>query len=647
MQSAFDSTADGLLVVAPEGRVTGYNQKFVSMWRMPQAVLDTGDDQALLGHAVSQLAEPEAFLASVQSLYARPDAVSFDTLRMADGRCFERYSQPQLLDGTVVGRVWSFRDVTARLDQEQRRAELEHQLQHAHTLEALGTLSGGIAHDFNNLLMVIMGHAETSADATDETPRRASLATITEASLRASALVRQIREFSQPRPTARVVLAVADTIDSALQLMRTTMPKSIELVMRLTPHVTMFANATQVQQVVMNLAVNAAQAIGDATGRIEVTLEEIRAADAPATVPAPAAERYARLTVRDTGRGITPELLPRIFDPFFTTKTASPGSGLGLAVVQGIVRRHGGVIVVDSTPGDGTAVQVYWPALAPTATPPQPVGAVAAAPAPPRGKGRHILVVDDEPEVAKVVGQSLRLMGYAVTVETDPREALATFLREPQAIDAVLTDLSMPHLSGIELGRRILEHRPDTPVVLFTGYNADFGPDEARAMGIRAVLNKPMTSAILAEALHHALTDDPAAARHALSARPRALEHRAALHHRFDVGQGGDVEERVAVEHDDVGQLAGLHGAQVALLAEDVRANAGQGRDHLDGRHPQVDVHLGLAPQRFGVEVHRRARVGAHAEHGARAGELRDALVAEDHLAVGAAEVAESAPVGE
>jgi signal transduction histidine kinase/ActR/RegA family two-component response regulator len=505
LQSAFDSTADGLLVVALDGRVTGYNEKFVSLWRMPKAVLDTNDDQALLSHAVNQLAEPEAFLASVRSLYERPGAVSFDTLRLADGRCFERYSQPQSLDGEVVGRVWSFRDVTARLDEEQRRAELEHQLQHAHTLEALGTLSGGIAHDFNNLLMVIMGHAEASAGEADETVRQQGLETITEASLRASALVRQIREFSQPRPTARMVLAASDTIGSALQLLRTTMPKSIELVVTLTPHVTMFANATQVQQVVMNLAVNAAQAIGDAAGRIEVTLDEIHASEAPDTVPAPAAERYARLSVRDTGRGIAADVLPRIFDPFFTTKTASPGSGLGLAVVQGIVRRHAGLIEVDSTPGEGTAVHVYWPALAPAAIEPQPPASVPVAAAPP-GHGQHVLVVDDEPEVAKIVGQSLRMMGYRVTVATDPRQALSTFLANPAAIDAVLTDLSMPHLSGIELGRRILERRPDTPVVIFTGYNADFGPDEARAIGIRAVLNKPMTSAILAEALHRALT---------------------------------------------------------------------------------------------------------------------------------------------
>lgn len=503
LQSAFDSTADGLLVVATDGRVTDFNQKLLSLWRVPQDLIDTRVDQQVLAHAVGQVADPEAFLASVRDLYDHPGAVSFDTLLLKDGRCFERYSQPQFLDGAVVGRVWSFRDVTARLDEERHRAALEHQLQHAHTLEALGTLSGGIAHDFNNLLMVIIGHAEASVGETDEARRRESLATISEASGRASALVRQIQEFGQPRATERVVIAVAQSIGSAIQLLRSTMPKGIEVAATLCPNVTMFANATQVQQVVTNLVVNAAQAIGDATGRIEVTLDEVPALDAPESVPAPAAERYARLTVRDTGRGIAAEVLPRIFDPFFTTKTASPGSGLGLAVVQGIVRRHAGTIAVDSSLSNGTTVRVFWPALPPAVVlSPAPAAPAAAVL---RGDGRRVLVVDDEVAIAHVVAASLGRMGFVATVATDPREALAQFARDPGAIDAVLTDLSMPHLSGIELGRRILERRPDVPVVLFTGYSAELGPEEARALGFRAVLNKPMTPAILAEALHRAL----------------------------------------------------------------------------------------------------------------------------------------------
>ena len=512
LQSAFDSTADGLLVVSADGRVTDYNQKLVSLWRVPDDVIATKDDQQLLAHAVSQLVEPEAFMTGVQHLYQHPEAVSFDTLLLKDGRCFERYSQPQVLDGAAVGRVWSFRDVTARLDEERRRAELEDQLQQAHTLEALGTLSGGIAHDFNNLLTVMMGHAEAALLDPDEVHRRESLETIGEACVRASDLVRQIREFSQPRPAERAVLTVAEGIGSAIQLLRTTMPKSVELAVTLDPTVTMFANATQVQQVVTNLIVNAAQAIGTGAGRITVTLDEVPGGEAPTTVPGTPAGRYARLTVRDTGRGIAAEVLPRIFDPFFTTKTASPGSGLGLAVVQGIVRRHAGVIAVESTPGSGTTVRVYWPALAPDVAAPRPsLPPVPAAPV--AGDGRRILVVDDEPAIARVVAESLRRAGYVVVAATDSREARRLFMADPLAFDAVLSDVAMPNLSGVDLGRELLARRPDVPIVLFTGYSAEFGPEDARAIGFRAVLSKPVTTAVLAEALHRALQPPPAPAR--------------------------------------------------------------------------------------------------------------------------------------
>ena len=505
LQSAFESTADGLLVVDLAGRVTGYNQKFLSLWRVPQTVADAQDADHLIGHVRDQLAAPDEFLSGVKDLRGRPEAVSFDTLVFKDGRRFERYSQPQVVDGGVVGRVWSFRDVTARVDEERRRADLEKQLQHAHTLEALGTLSGGIAHDFNNLLTVILGHAEVALDEPSAPRRQESLHAITEAGFRASALVRQIREFSQPRATERSVLAVAQSIGSAVHLLRTTMPKSIEVAVTLNPQVTMFANATQVQQVVTNLVLNAAQAIGDGTGRIEISLDEVGSADAPSSLPKPVADRYARLTVRDTGRGIAADVLPRIFDPFFTTKTAAPGSGLGLAVVHGIVRRHAGAIAVESTPGNGTAVCVFWPALPPVEAGRRSVTASAPAPVTHAGKGRHILVVDDEPEIAKVVADSLRRMDYRVSATSDPLDALNLFRRDPSTFDAVLSDLSMPRLSGIDLGRRILEVRPEIPIVLFTGYNAEFGTEQARALGFRALLNKPMTPAILAEALHRAL----------------------------------------------------------------------------------------------------------------------------------------------
>ena len=508
IQAAFESTVDGLLMVDMAGRATGYNQKFLSLWRIPEVIARTYDAEQLRAHVMRQVLDGEAFRARVEEIYARPEAVSFDTLSLPDGRHYERYSQPQVVDGVVVGRVWSFRDVTARASDERRRAELEQALQQAHTLEALGTLSGGIAHDFNNLLTIILGNAEQATVDTDEAGRQASLAAIMHAAARASALVREIREFSQPRATARAVVAVAEAIGSAIHLLRSTMPKNITLDVRLDPHVTMFTNATQVQQVVTNLVLNAGQAIGDAAGRIEVVLDDVASAEVPDSTPRPLAERYARLTVHDTGRGIAADAMPRIFEPFYTTRDDGAGSGLGLAVVNGIVRRHHGIVTVDSVPGAGTTFRIFWPALPPdTATPRPAAPAAAHATQSTAGRGRHILVVDDEPDIVKVIADGLGRMGYQVTAVTDPRDALAAFTAQPEAFDAVLSDLSMPHLSGAALGRRMLDLRPGIPIVLFTGYAAELSPDEARAAGFRAVLNKPMSLSVLAESLHRVLLE--------------------------------------------------------------------------------------------------------------------------------------------
>jgi signal transduction histidine kinase/ActR/RegA family two-component response regulator len=510
MQSAFESTADGLLTVDLGGRVTAYNQKFLALWRVPIAIAATRDDRQLLHHVVGQMADADAFLAGVKDLYARRDAVLFDTLEFKDGRRYERYSQPQVVDGVVVGRVWSFRDVTARVDDERRRAELEQQLQRAQTLETLGALAGGIAHDFNNLLTIVLGNVEEASAEADPERRQASLDAIAHAAHRAGALVREIREFSQPRAIERRVVAVADAVRSVLQLLRATMPKHLAIETMLDPDITMFANGTQFQQVVTNLVINAAQAIGDVAGRIVVSVDGVAADDVPASTPMPRAAHYARLTVTDTGRGIDAGALPHIFDPFYSTKPGV-GSGLGLAVVHGIVKRHHGTIVVDTALHRGTTFQVYCPAL-PPATTPQVVDAAplrVTAPAP-LGQHRRILVVDDEPEIAKVIADGLRRIGYEVTALHDPREALSHFLAAPSAIDAVLSDLSMPHLSGLDLGRRMLDTRPDMPIVLFTGYAADLSPEQAQAAGFRAVLNKPMSLAVLAEALHRALGSSPA-----------------------------------------------------------------------------------------------------------------------------------------
>jgi signal transduction histidine kinase/ActR/RegA family two-component response regulator len=506
MQGAFESTADGLLVVDAAGRVSAFNQKFLALWRVPTVIASTRDDAQLLAHVLAQLEFPDAFLARVRELYSQPDAVSFDTVAFKDGRRYERYSQPQVVDGAVVGRVWSFRDVTARLEEERRRTELEQQLQQAQTLEALGTLAGSIAGDFNNLITIILTHAEQAACDSSDEARQASLDAVMRAGRRAGALVREIREFSEPRPVEREVLAAAAPIARAVQLLRATVPPSIEIVERLDRSVTMFASATQVQQVVTNLLINAAQSIGERAGRVTVELDEVGADDVPAATPRPLAERYARLVVADTGEGPPAGAAPRVFDPFWSTRPVA-GSGLGVAVVQGLVRRYHGDVEVQSAPGQGTTFRVYWPALPPAAADAALAGALQ--PAADAAAGRRILVVDDEADIVRVVSVSLRRLGYIVTAATDPRDALATFVENPSAVDAVLIDLAMPHLTGVDLGRRMLALRPETPMVLFTGYAADLGPDEARTIGFQAVLHKPVTLSGLAEALHRVLDGRP------------------------------------------------------------------------------------------------------------------------------------------
>jgi signal transduction histidine kinase/ActR/RegA family two-component response regulator len=505
VQAALESTADGILIVDAEGKVTGYNQKFLALWRIPQALADTRDDRQLLSHVLDQLVDPGAFLAKVDELYERTEAISFDTLFFKDDRCFERYSQPQMVDGVSVGRVWSFRDVSARVADEQRRKALEQQLQHSQKMEALGTLSGGIAHDFNNLLSVIIGQAELAQlPDLDLEERRDSINEILEAGERASDLVRQIREFSQPRPPERSTVILSTVVQNAIDLLRSTFPRSIEVRTDLAPDVMMSADPTQLQQVVTNLAVNARQAIGEGNGRIDITLALVGQDALPPGFSGPMTDDYACLAVADTGHGMVADVIPRIFEPFFTTKEAGRGSGLGLAVVHGIVQRHGGAVEVESASGQGSCFRVYFPAHTARPVPHTEARELAAAVAT-AGERRHLLVVDDDERVARVMALGLERMGYVVTVRTDPTAAVALFSESPAAFDLVVTDLSMPKLSGIDLARQILAIRPGTALVLVTGFSAKLTPERARDLGFRQLVHKPTTLSSLAEAVHRAL----------------------------------------------------------------------------------------------------------------------------------------------
>jgi CheY-like chemotaxis protein len=352
-------------------------------------------------------------------------------------------------------------------------------------MEALGTLAGGIAHDFNNMLAAIRGNARLAIeDLPPDSPAIASLREIERSSVRAAELVRQILTFSRQEPSKRRPIDMRATVSEAVRLLRATLPAMIEINTDLASDLPMVrADPTQIHQVLMNLGVNAAHAIGARTGRIDVRLDLVDAAPGEGD---PAPRPHVRLPMIDTGGGMDEATMERIFDPFFTTKPAGYGVGLGLSVVHGIMEAHEGAVAVESTPGRGATFSLYFPAIesAPAPEPPP----LAEAPA---GAGQHILYVDDEDALVSLAERGLSRRGYRVSGYVSPARALEAFRADPQKFDFVVTDLAMPGMSGRDLASELLRIRPDIPIVLTSGRLMPAEVQEMQALGIRNVMPKP------------------------------------------------------------------------------------------------------------------------------------------------------------
>jgi PAS domain S-box-containing protein len=398
--------------------------------------------------------------------------------------------------------VATVRDITGRKSAEAHRERLEQQLRQSQKMEAIGTLAGGIAHDFNNILTAILGYAELlRGQVRGQAGVEERLAEITKAGARAKDLVSQILTFSRRQEHRRTTVSLGPAIEEALKLLRAAIPATIEIDAQVDADLPpVLADATQIHQVVMNLAANAAAAMAGGPGRLivrcaAVELDAVGAADAGLR-PGP----FVRLTIEDTGCGMPPEVLERIFDPFFTTKGPGEGTGLGLSVVHGIVKAHEGAILVDSRVGEGTAFRMYFPAL--TDREPSSARPRVRTPA---GRGEHVLTVDDEPALVDLLRDQLQELGYRVTSHTSPVEALADFLSRPLDFDVILTDLTMPGMNGADLAERILRVRPDLPIVMATGYGHVMTEERAREIGLRPLLYKPFSMAALGEAIQDAL----------------------------------------------------------------------------------------------------------------------------------------------
>ena len=400
------------------------------------------------------------------------------------------------VDGRTEGFVVVVRDITERL-------QLETQLRQSQKMQALGTLVGGVAHDFNNILGAVLGYAELTLNSVSrESMAWNYLKQILVAGERAKHLVQQMLTFGRQAKQERQPLQLHLLVKEVLELLRAVFPATITLRQEVDlPTSTVLANPTQMQQVLMNLCTNAAHAMRQTGGVLDVRLDAVAFA-VESTLPHPELRPgpYIRLTIRDTGHGMAPEVLERIFEPFFTTKDVGEGTGLGLAVVHGIITEHGGTITVESTPGQGTTCVIYLPHSA------RPPAVAPDTEDPIRQEQGRILFVDDEAALVHIGQTMLTHLGYDVVSYTNSEEALAAFRAAPERFDLVITDQTMPHLTGADLARALRSLRPDLPIILCTGYSQAMTATQAVQLGLDAFCMKPLRMRDLEVTIRRVLT---------------------------------------------------------------------------------------------------------------------------------------------
>jgi signal transduction histidine kinase/ActR/RegA family two-component response regulator len=451
-------------------------------------------------YAIEYFARKDFFLASL--LENEQDKVTAAN-RELERRVAERTSQLMRANEELKDEI----DAHKRLETEKER--LQHQLQQAQKMEAIGTLAGGIAHDFNNILSAILGYTEMALlelepnDAISD-----NLQQVVKAGNRAKDLVNQILMFSRQSPQNSHSIKIQPIVKETLGLLRASLPKNIEIESRIESDLySISADPTQIYQVLMNLCTNAAHAMAKEGGLLSIDLKNVELGRNE-MVPYPDLQPgcYVMLTVEDNGHGIDPSIQDRIFDPYFTTKAPGKGTGMGLSVVHGVVKSHGGTISLTSTPGQGATFNVLFPRLDR-----ETISRVKEDKPLPRGEG-NILFVDDEEFLVDLAQQMLKRIGYEVTACSDPVDALTLFRKNPKTFDLVITDLAMPKMSGEQLVRELVAIRPEIPIILCTGFSQRMTREKMLQIGVKEFLRKPLAIRDLAEAIASVLkTEAPQA----------------------------------------------------------------------------------------------------------------------------------------
>lgn len=397
-------------------------------------------------------------------------------------------------------------DISERIRQQEERSMLQTQLSQARKMESIGTLAGGIAHDFNNILTPIVGFTELALDdIPSDSGTYTNLSHVLKATDRARDLVQQILTFSRQTEQKRISMDPQPIINETIKLLRSSIPKTIEINTRLDKNCgNVFSDPSQIHQIVMNLCTNAYHAMEEKGGRIDISLSN--AFLTPETIkndPNMRIGDFVKLTVRDTGHGIDKNILDKIFEPYFTTKDPGKGTGLGLSLVHGIVQIHGGFITVESRLGKGTAFSVYLPKIDMD----KPAISSTSGDVIPGGN-ENILLVDDEGQILIMMKQLMERLGYNVTAVKSSTEALMLFSAGPADFDLVITDMTMPNMTGMDLAHEMMKIRKDIPVILYSGFNDMVLESKAKALGIREIVMKPVSKANVAEAIRRVLDKD-------------------------------------------------------------------------------------------------------------------------------------------
>jgi PAS domain S-box-containing protein len=487
-----ETMSEGALTVAFDGTILFCNQRFAEMLRAP---LDR-----IMGSSFQQIMPSEDWQAFKPLL---------DTCE--EGGCRGEYHfttfEGREIPVYVSARSLRLQDVEGfcivATDLTEQRT-LEQQIRQTQKMEALGTFAGGIAHDFNNILAAMIGFTELAKDRALKGSRPEHyLQRVLEAGLRGRELVKQMLTFSRKTEQEKEPLQLSNVVKEAMKLLRPSIPSTISISVKADSESGLIlADPTQMQQVLMNLCANAAHAMQEKGGILAVTLSDYSVSPSNGS-DGMKPGLYMRLVVRDTGVGIPADIMDQVFDPFFTTKKPGVGTGLGLSVVEGIVKQHDGYITVESEHGRGTTFTVYFPNVAE-----QPKVKTASEGSVLTGHER-VLFIDDEEALAEMGSEILRDLGYQVISKTNAREALALVRLDPMQFDLIITDQTMPEFTGIELAKKILTLRADLPIILCTGFSHLVNADSANAAGIRAFAMKPFTKREIARTIRDVLDAQP------------------------------------------------------------------------------------------------------------------------------------------